>query len=131
MRSVKTKDTGPELVVRRLLHAGGLRYRLHAKELPGKPDIVFRGRKKAIFVHGCFWHSHGCNKGRAPKSKQDYWLPKLQANRERDDRNAASLASQGWSVMTVWQCDLKDIELLQQNLLDFVCGAKKAIDSDT
>ena len=129
MRSVKTKDTGPEIEVRRLLHAAGLRYRLHAKELPGKPDIVFRGRKKAIFVHGCFWHSHGCDKGRAPKSKQDYWLPKLEANRERDSRNVKALTSLGWSTLTIWACELKDIDLLRKNLLDFVLDAKITIDS--
>lgn len=120
MRSVKTKDTGPELIVRRLLHAAGLRYRLHAKDLPGKPDIVFRRKKKAIFVHGCFWHGHGCDKGRAPKSKQDYWLPKLEANEGRDRRNVAALEAAGWTVLTVWQCDLKDIEALRKTLSDFV-----------
>lgn len=129
MRSVKTKDTGPELVVRRMLHGMGLRYRLHAKELPGKPDIVFRKRRAAIFVHGCFWHSHGCETGQAPKSKLDYWLPKLEANRERDRRNAEALRATGWSVLTVWQCELKDMESLRKTLSDFVDISKKTIDT--
>lgn len=112
-----------------MLHGMGLRYRLHAKELPGKPDIVFRKRRAAIFVHGCFWHSHGCETGQAPKSKLDYWLPKLEANRERDRRNAEALRATGWSVLTVWQCELKDMESLRKTLSDFVDISKKTIDT--
>src|SRR5690348_10768683 len=85
MASVQQRNTGPEWIVRRLLHSNGHRYRLHSKKLPGKPDIVFGARKKAIFVHGCFWHGHDCAKGRSPKSRLDYWGPKLEANRRRDE----------------------------------------------
>lgn len=120
MRSVSTSDTGPEIAVRRLLHADGYRYRLHVRSLPGKPDIVFAGLKKVIFVHGCFWHSHGCAKGRAPKSRMDYWGPKLEANRLRDMRNIEQLAALGWAVETVWQCELKEPEKLLDQLRTFL-----------
>lgn len=123
MQAVNTKDTGPEWTVRRLLFSLGYRYRLHGKGLPGRPDIVFAGRKKAIFVHGCFWHGHeGCSKGRAPKSKLEYWGPKLEANRARDDRNAAELAELGWEVLTVWQCETRDPADLQRRLIAFLEG---------
>jgi DNA mismatch endonuclease (patch repair protein) len=129
MQAVKGKDTGPEWTVRRLLHSLGYRYRLHPRELPGKPDIVFSRRKKAIFVHGCFWHSHGCSIGQPPKSRLDYWLPKLHANKARDQHKAAQLAAMGWSVLTVWQCETKDQEALQEKLVTFVDGSeKKSID---
>jgi DNA mismatch endonuclease (patch repair protein) len=110
MSLVGTKNTGPELLLRRLLHQSGYRYRLHSKSLPGKPDISFPRRRKAIFVHGCFWHGHGCAKGRPPKSRSDYWAPKLQANKERDERHTARLADLGWSSIVVWQCELQDPE---------------------
>ena len=96
MQSVGTHDTGPELLVRRLLTKLGYRYRLNVKKLQGKPDIVFPGRKRAIFVHGCFWHAHGCQKGQAPKSRLDYWGPKLKANMDRDAAQLAALQSLGW-----------------------------------
>lgn len=108
MQSVKGKDTGPEMVVRRWLFSRGYRYRLHPKTLPGKPDIVMPGRRLAIFVHGCFWHGHDCIKGRAPKSRLDYWQPKLDNNRERDARKASELRALGWEVLTLWQCDIGD-----------------------
>lgn len=108
MQSVKGKDTGPEMVVRRWLFSHGYRYRLHPKILPGKPDIVMPGRRLAIFVHGCFWHGHDCIKGRAPKSRLDYWQPKLDNNRERDARKASELRALGWAVLTLWQCDIGD-----------------------
>src|ERR1035438_3891223 len=98
MQSVGTRDTGPELKVRRLLFSLGYRYRLNAKKLPGRPDIVFPGRMKAIFVHGCFWHGHGCRKGRAPKSRIEYWKPKLKNNRRRDLAQSRALKTLGWSV---------------------------------
>lgn len=120
MKAVKNKNTGPELVVRKALTGLGYRYRLHRKDLPGSPDIAMIGRKKAIFVHGCFWHGHGCQKGRAPKSKLEYWGPKLKANRERDERKARELRDLGWSVMTVWQCELQDMEGLDARLIDFL-----------
>lgn len=124
MQSVKSKDTGPELVVRRLLHGMGYRYRLHRKDLPGRPDIAFGPRRKAIFVHGCFWHGHGCSKGRLPKSRLDYWQPKVDKNRERDRTKEEQLKSLGWSVLTIWQCETKDLETLATRLQDFVDNGK-------
>lgn len=112
MQAVGTKNTRPEWVVRRWLYGRGYRYRLHPKTLPGRPDIVLPGRGLAIFVHGCFWHGHKCDKGRAPKSKLDYWGPKLLANRERDARKATELEDLGWRVLTVWECETKDEEML-------------------
>lgn len=120
MKAVRTKDTGPEMVVRRILHGLGFRYRLHARELPGRPDIVFRSRRLAIFVHGCFWHGHQCPKGRAPKSRLDYWAPKLAANAARDAANMRALDEAGWRVLTVWQCETTDRERLASTLMDFV-----------
>lgn len=122
MQSVRTKDTGPEWVVRRLLHALGFRYRLHRRDLPGRPDIVFSGRRRVIFVHGCFWHGHDCPKGRAPKSRLEYWGPKLRQNVERDARDAGKLWDDGWTVLTVWQCETKDTEALSRKLRDFLDG---------
>jgi DNA mismatch endonuclease, patch repair protein len=126
MQSVGTHDTGPELAVRRLLTKLGYRYRLNAKKLPGKPDIVFPGRKRAVFVHGCFWHGHGCLKGQAPKSRLDYWGPKLKANMDRDVAQCAALQSLGWSVLTVWQCETTDPEKLSFKLEAFVEGIASA-----
>lgn len=120
MQAVRTRDTEPELAVRRLLHAEGFRYRLHVKDLPGRPDIVFPGRKKVIFVNGCFWHSHACAKGRAPTSRVEYWGPKLAANCERDARNKRQLRAMGWSVMTVWQCQMRDSERLAAKTIAFL-----------
>lgn len=113
MRANKGKDTKPEMIVRRLAHGMGYRYRLHRKGLPGKPDLVFESRRKVIFVHGCFWHHHpdpGCKIARLPKSRLDFWLPKLDANRVRDDRDEKALENLGWRVLTVWECELKDKE---------------------
>ena len=120
MSKVKSKDTGPEMVVRRMLHGLGYRYRLHRRELPGSPDLVFPGRRKVIFVHGCFWHGHGCKIGKLPKSKTDYWKPKILANRKRDARNLASLKKVGWSTLVVWQCDLKKMDRTEKKLVEFL-----------
>lgn len=120
MQSVKSKDTGPELVVRRLLHAMGYRFRLHRKELPGRPDIVLPKHRKAIFVHGCFWHWHGCSKGQLPKSRLDYWRPKLEANLKRDRTKREQLESLGWATLVVWQCETGDMDALQVKLQEFV-----------
>lgn len=120
MQSVKTHDTGPELTVRKLLSSLGYRYRLHAKKLPGRPDIVFPGRKRVIFVHGCFWHSHGCKKGRVPKSRLDYWGPKLKTNKERDAAQVRALRSLDWSVLVVWQCEIDNSEKLRKKLCRFI-----------
>jgi len=117
MRRVKGRDTGPEMTVRRLLTALGARYRLHRKDLPGKPDIVLPGRRLAIFVHGCFWHGHDCARGaRVPKANRDYWLGKVARNRERDIASRAALEAAGWRVEVIWECDLKDEAALTARL---------------
>lgn len=120
MQAVKTRNTGPELVVRRVLFRLGYRYRLNAKKIPGRPDIVFPGRMRAIFVHGCFWHGHGCAKGQAPKSRLEYWQPKLKANRDRDAAQLLELEKVGWSVMAIWQCEIHDEEVLAAKLKRFL-----------
>jgi len=120
MQAVRSRDTGPEMLVRRLVHRLGYRYRLHRKDLPGKPDIVFWSRRKVIFVHGCFWHSHGCSKGRLPKSRLGFWRPKLLENSRRDGRNEEALRALGWNVLVIWQCETSDLEALSQRLLRFL-----------
>ena len=108
MRRVKGRDTGPERTVRQVLTRLGARYRLHRADLPGRPDIVLPGRRLAVFVHGCFWHGHDCPRGsRVPQARRDYWTAKITGNRARDARNAEALASAGWRVETVWECELK------------------------
>lgn len=117
MRRVKGRDTTPELKVRRLLTGLGARYRLHRKDLPGKPDIVMTGRRLAIFVHGCFWHGHDCARGaRVPKANRDYWLGKVGRNRERDVESRAALEAAGWRVETIWECEMKDEAALRERL---------------
>ncbi|MFP4172620.1 MAG: very short patch repair endonuclease [Candidatus Hydrogenedentota bacterium] len=109
MRQVKDRDTAPEMMVRREIHRLGYRYRLHRKDLPGKPDLVFPGRRKVIFVHGCFWHGHDCARGaRVPKTNQEYWTRKIARNVERDRLNRERLHALGWDSMVVWECELKD-----------------------
>lgn len=109
MARVKGRDTRPEMRIRRALHAAGLRYRLQAKELPGRPDIVFRRAKLVIFVHGCFWHRHpGCLHARMPKSRIDFWEDKLRRNVERDARAVSQLEAAAWTVMTLWECQTRD-----------------------
>lgn len=120
MQAVKSKNTGPEMRVRRLLHAMGYRFRLHRKDLPGKPDIVLPKHRKAIFVHGCFWHAHGCRKGRPPKSRLDYWLPKLEENVKRDRTKIEQMQSLGWRTLVVWQCETDDTDVLAERLRMFV-----------
>ncbi|MGH6826271.1 very short patch repair endonuclease [Methyloceanibacter sp.] len=120
MKAVGTRDTGPEVAVRRLLHSAGYRYRLYRRDLPGTPDLTFPRRHKVIFVHGCYWHGHGCEKGRLPKSKLAYWAPKIAANRARDERNIRKLRSEGWSTLTVWQCELKQREKLIRRVQCFL-----------
>lgn len=128
MQSVKTRDTGPERTVRSALFAHGYRFRLHRRDLPGSPDILLPSRKKAIFVHGCFWHGHGCSKGRASKSRVEYWGPKLEANRARDERNLRDLYALGWDTLVVWQCELADMTALEAKLVAFVDSSTIAID---
>lgn len=120
MASVGTKDTKPEMALRRALFALGYRYRLHSRHLPGRPDLVFPARKKAIFVHGCFWHGHGCRWGRLPKSRPEYWEPKIEANKDRDTRSLAGLAALGWSALVVWQCELREIERVIERVEEFL-----------
>jgi len=112
MSRIRSRDTKPEMVVRRALHAAGLRYRLHRKELPGRPDLVFPGRRVVLFVHGCFWHQHGCLLSHAPASRMEYWGPKLRGNRERDARNTLALETAGWTVMQIWECETRVPALL-------------------
>ncbi|UOD30873.1 DNA mismatch endonuclease Vsr [Massilia violaceinigra] len=121
MRQVKAKNTKPEIAVRRLIYAAGFRYRLHVTHLPGKPDIVFLGRRKVIFVHGCFWHGHdGCRYGRLPKEREDFWREKIKNNQARDLRNIIDLETTAWKVLVVWQCELKDCESLLEKLNEFI-----------
>ncbi|NTE80181.1 DNA mismatch endonuclease Vsr [Agrobacterium tumefaciens] len=123
MSRVRSKDTKPEMIVRRLLHAMGYRYRLHGKNLPGKPDLVFAGRKKVVFVHGCYWHGHDCRRGaRVPARHQEYWIAKVARNKERDARNASSLEQAGWDVLTLWECELKDRDAMAAKLTKFLGG---------
>lgn len=119
MSRVRNKNTKPEGYVRQLLSALGFRYRLQGRGLPGRPDIVFAKQKKVVFVHGCFWHRHNrC--GRMPKSRIEFWKPKLQGNRARDLRNQRELRSLGWDYLVVWECELKDLDTLCWRLIEFL-----------
>ncbi len=121
MRAVKSRDTAPELAVRALLRRFAPHYRLCRKDLPGAPDIAYVGRKRAIFVHGCFWHGHDCPRGaRMPKANADYWRAKIERNRARDRANAEKLAAQGWRSLAIWECELKDLATLEQKLRAFL-----------
>jgi len=120
MSRIRGKDTAPEVAVRRVLHSLGYRFRLHRRDLPGTPDIVFPSRRKVIFVNGCFWHAHGCRIGRPPKSRPEFWLPKLQKNRLKDKRNLRALRCSGWGAMTVWQCQTGHCEELEERLISFL-----------
>ena len=113
MRAVKGKDTGTEMTVRRIVHRMGFRYRLHRKDLPGKPDLVFGPRRKVIFVHGCFWHGHTCKRGdRIPKENWRYWTKKIARNKERDREHVSALKAKGWRVLVIWECETKDTKWL-------------------
>lgn len=121
MARVQSKNMRPELLVRKLVFALRYRYRLHAKDLPGHPDLVFRRRRKVIFVHGCFWHRHaGCALARMPKSRLDFWEPKLEGNRQRDEKNNEALTREGWKVLTIWECELKDMARVEQRIRRFL-----------
>ena len=121
MKRVKQRDTAPELAVRKLLFSKGYRYRLHGKELPGRPDIVFPGRRKAIFVHGCFWHDHqGCGRATLPKTRTAYWRDRIQKNKDRDTRVIMALRRQGWRVDIVWECEVKRPIDLERRLTSFL-----------
>lgn len=106
MSSVGQKNTGPETLLRSALHQIGLRYRLHDRKLPGSPDLVFAQYRAVIFVHGCYWHSHGCYRSTVPKSRREFWLAKFEANQERDRRDIRRLIDQGWRVLVLWECAL-------------------------
>lgn len=120
MQAVGQKGTGPEIAVRQILRAEGFRFQLNRKDLAGSPDIVFASAKKVIFVNGCFWHAHSCSKGRPPKSRLEYWTPKLTANVRRDLSNRRKLWRDGWRIRTVWQCQVADSGLLARRLIGFL-----------
>jgi len=123
MSRIRSKDTGPERVVRSLAHRLGFRFRLHRRDLPGTPDLAFPSRRKAIFVHGCFWHGHVCKVGKMPKSRTDYWGPKIVENRARDARKRRQLARLGWRSLVVWECETKDAPRLARVLEKFLRSA--------
>ncbi|MDF2812050.1 MAG: mismatch endonuclease Vsr [Microvirga sp.] len=123
MGRIKGKDTAPEMIVRRLVHAMGRRFRLHRRDLPGRPDLVFPGAHKVIFVHGCFWHRHpdsACKLARLPKSRLDFWLPKLERNRTRDLENQEKLRLLGWDVLVIWECELRGGTSLEDKIQTFL-----------
>lgn len=106
MAAVRSRNTLPEMIVRRALHAAGLRYRLHVKLLPGSPDLVLKRHRMAVFVHGCFWHGHHCARGKLPSTNREFWQSKIEINRRRDDRNHRNLAAMGWEPVVLWQCEI-------------------------
>jgi len=121
MRRITSKDTKPEIIVRRLVHGLGFRYRLHKKELPGKPDLVFSKGRKLICVHGCFWHQHdGCKSSHIPKSRQDYWEPKLNRTVFRDRKNQAKLRELGWDILVIWECEVREVQQIANKIIAFL-----------
>lgn len=127
MARIRSRDTKPEMIVRRILHAAGYRYRLHGKGLPGKPDLVVRSRRKVVFVHGCFWHQHdqeNCLDGRKPKSNTVYWHSKLESNVDRDRDHVARLEADGWQVEVVWECETERPDELLDRLQAFLEAPK-------
>ena len=121
MRQIRSKNTKPERIVRSIVHRMGFRYRLHASDLPGKPDMTFRSRKKVIFIHGCFWHQHSdCREGRIPSSRPEYWLSKLRRNQERDAAHLVELKRSGWKSLIVWECELANTSKLERKLRRFL-----------
>jgi DNA mismatch endonuclease, patch repair protein len=120
MRAVKSKDTKPELAVRSLLHRLGYRFRIHRKDVPGTPDIVFPGRRKVIFIHGCFWHQHNCVRGaRVPVNNHDYWVAKIARNAARDEKHLSAIESLGWQALVLWECELR-VPSLESRLQGFL-----------
>lgn len=125
MQRVRSRNTKPEMKVRRLVFGMGYRYRLHRTDLPGKPDLVFPGRRKVIFVHGCFWHGHDCRSGRKqPKTNEGYWKQKLARNHQRDAEHEQTLRKLGWQSLTVWECELKSVDALRTRIREFLEGAQ-------
>lgn len=131
MRRIRSADTRPEMIVRRIVHGLGFRYRLHRRDLPGRPDLVFPRLKCVIFVHGCFWHLHpGCAEGRIPGTRTEYWGPKLRANFSRDCLNRKALEELGWEVLVVWECETKDRDGLTGALRRFL-GSRVGPESES
>lgn len=123
MRLVRGRDTRPEWLIRRLAHGMGCRYRLHRRDLPGCPDLVFPSRRKVIFVHGCFWHRHdGCRLARLPKSRLAFWRPKLEGNKARDARHLLDLAQLGWRSLVIWECELSNLDQVREVMRIFLEG---------
>jgi len=121
MRSVRSTNTKPELIVRRLVWSLGFRYRVHRRDIPGTPDLAFIGKRKVLFVHGCFWHGHICPRGtRVPKTNTQYWVNKISGNRDRDRLIREKLRSQGWKVLEIWECEIRDEQSLARKLLAFL-----------
>ena len=123
MSHIRSKDMKPELLVRKLVHSMGYRYRLHQRQLPGQPDLVFGPKRKVIFVHGCFWHMHpdsNCIDSRMPKSNREYWIPKLKRNVKRDSQHIEALIASGWQVLVIWECETKDMSLLKKIVFNFL-----------
>ncbi len=121
MARIRKVDTKPEMLVRRMLHGLGYRYRLHRRDLPGNPDIVFASRRRVIFVHGCFWHQHNCRLGaKQPRTRPEYWLPKLQRNKDRDTRNLKALRALKWKTLIIWECELSNAAMLERRLRKFL-----------
>lgn len=128
MAAVRSKDTKPEMIVRRMVHGLGFRYKLHDRTLPGKPDLVFPRLRKIIEVRGCFWHQHEeCVRSHQPKSQEQYWRPKLARNRERDERNEAELHALGWAVLVVWECELKDVDAMRKMIARFLSADARSL----
>ena len=121
MRQVKSKDTRPEIVVRKLISLMGYRYRLHRKDLPGCPDLVFSVGKKVIFINGCYWHRHTCKKGRSkPETNKDFWRTKFYRTKQRDKENRKKLKKLGWQILTIWECQIKNVEKLKKMVTEFI-----------
>jgi DNA mismatch endonuclease (patch repair protein) len=132
MRRIRSKDTAPEILVRRLCRQLGFSgYRLHKSSIPGSPDIAWIGRKKAVFVHGCFWHGHSCKEGaRKPKSNSEYWVRKISVNIDRDSRNFKCLDEMGWSVLVIWECELRSLPYVQSALKSFLAIPAESLGID-
>lgn len=131
MARIRARDTKPEMKVRSTAHRLGYRFRLYRKDLPGSPDLVFSGRGKLIYVHGCFWHRHpGCRKASTPATRQEFWEAKFTANVERDIRKEVQAMALGWEVIVIWECETRDTEFLEQILCDFL-GPVASVRPDT
>lgn len=127
MSRIRSSNTAPELIVRSLLHGLGYRFRLHAKKMPGRPDIVLKKYRTAILVHGCYWHRHdGCSLAYTPKSRRDFWMAKFQQNVERDKRTQRALRLEGWRVIVVWECEIAHTERLRKRLVKLLSGLGRA-----